>query len=118
VCPACKQVEEGRGFGRIRIRGEIARAQEPIIRRRIANVATRAAASQPERRVVSCEWNGDELEVLTTSQKLAHRIVHELKKLLGGKPMYRWSDDRTLAVTWEPRRPQGPRVAGSSARRP
>jgi hypothetical protein len=103
VCPACKQVEEGRGFGRIRIRGEVARMQEPLIRRRIANVAARAAASQPERRVVSCARNDDELEILTTSEKLAHRIVHELKKVLGGKPTYRWSDDRSLSVTWEPR---------------
>jgi hypothetical protein len=104
VCPACKQVDAQSGFGRIRIRGDAARAQEPLIRRRIANVAERAAASQPERRIVSCEWDGDDLEVLTTSQKLAHRVVHELKKLLGGKPIYRWSDDRSLSVTWEPRR--------------
>ena len=106
VCPACKQIGAQSGFGRIRIRGEAARTQEALIRRRIATVAERAAASQPERRIVSCGWDGDELEVLTTSQKLAHRVVHELKKVLGGKPTYRWSDDRSLSVIWEPGRLQ------------
>ena len=46
----------------------------------------------------------DALEVLTTSQKLAHRIVHELKKLLGGKATYAWSDDGSLFATLRPAR--------------
>ena len=107
VCPACRQVDRGEWFGRVLIRGDGARAHEDLIRRRIANVAARATATQPERRVVSCERHGDELEVLTTSQKLAHRIVHELKKLLGGRATYQWSDDRSLFATWEPRRAAG-----------
>jgi hypothetical protein len=34
--------------------------------------------------------------VLTTSQKLAHRIAHELKNVFGGRTAYNWSDDGTL----------------------
>ena len=41
------------------------------------------------------------LEVLTTSQKLTHRIAHELKKLFGGRTSYNWSDDGMLFATWE-----------------
>jgi hypothetical protein len=104
VCPACTQVGRGEGFGRILIRGEAARTHAELILLRIDHVGKRAAASQPQRRVVSCDWHGDELEVLTTSQKLAHRIVHELKKVLGGSATYHWSADRTLFATWEPRR--------------
>ena len=63
-----------------------------------------AAATQPERRLVSIDWTGDTLEVLTTSQKLAHRIVHELKKVLGGKTTYGWSDDGSLFATFAPAR--------------
>ena len=103
VCPACRQVDGGEWFGRVVIGGGAARAHDDLIRRRIENVAARTTASQPERRVVSCERHGDQLEVLTTSQKLAHRIVHELKKLLGGRARYQWSDDRSLFATWEPR---------------
>jgi hypothetical protein len=91
-------------MGRVRIVGETVLAQEDLIRRRIENVAARAAVTQPERRVVSVGWNGDALEVLTTSQKLAHRLVHELKKILGGKATYGWSDDGSLFATWEPAR--------------
>lgn len=100
TCPACAQARDATYMGRVRIIGEPARAYEDVIRRRIANVATRAAATQPERRLVSIDWTGDVLEVLTTSQKLAHRIVHELKKLLGGKATYGWSDDGSLFATF------------------
>jgi len=69
--------------------------------RRIENVAKRAAYTQPERRIVSLGWEGKTLEVLTTSQKLAHRIARELKKAFGGRTTYAWSDrDGTLSATW------------------
>jgi hypothetical protein len=41
------------------------------------------------------------LEVLTTSQKLAHRIVHELRKAFRGRARYAWSADGSLLATWE-----------------
>jgi hypothetical protein len=91
-------------MGRVRIVGETVLMHEDLIRRRIENVAARAAATQPEHRIVSVAWKDDALEVLTTSQKLAHRLVHELKKVLGGKATYGWSDDGSLFATWEPAR--------------
>jgi hypothetical protein len=100
VCPACRQVERGLGFGRVDITGTFVSLHEAEVRRRIATVAARAAARQPERRIVSIDWNGPRLEVLTTSQKLAHRIGHELAKAFGGRTSYKWSDDRTLVATW------------------
>lgn len=102
VCPACKQTRGGEYFGRVVIRGAYAVANRAAIRRRIANVASRARFTQPERRIVSTEGDGDVLEVLTTSQKLAHRITHELKKAFGGRTSYAWSDsDGTLFATWQ-----------------
>jgi hypothetical protein len=100
-------------MGRVRIVGDAVIANEDLIRRRIANVGARAAATQPERRVVSVEWQERALEVLTTSQKLAHRIVNELKKILGGRATYEWSDDGTLFATWNPARAAGGRRAPS-----
>jgi hypothetical protein len=41
----------------------------------IANIARRATVTQPEHGIASQDWDGATLEVLTTSQKLAHRIV-------------------------------------------
>lgn len=100
-CPACVQTAEKTGFGRVVIRGAYALANEPLIRRRIANVASRAARTQPERRVSTIDRHDDLIEVITTSQKLAHRIVHELVKLFRGRSSYAWSDDGTLFATWE-----------------
>ncbi len=102
ICPACEQVADDRYFGRVVISGGGVTGQLDAIERRIANVARRASVTQPERRLVSEEWNGKTLEVLTTSQKLAHRIVHELKKAFGGKARYNWSDeDGSLLATWQ-----------------
>ena len=100
-CPACVQTAQGIGYGRVVIRGAYALGHELAIRRRVANVAARAAHTQPERRVSVIDRHDDMLEVITTSQKLAHRIVHELKKLYRGRASYAWSDDGTLFATWQ-----------------
>ena len=101
VCPGCRQADSGEYYGRICIRGAYARAHQEAIRRRIDNTVARARFTQPERQLVGLSRDGDVLEVLTTSQKLAHRVVHELKKVFRGRAAYRWSDDGTLFATWE-----------------
>ena len=102
VCPSCQQVRVGEYFGRVVLRGAFVAANEEAIRHRIQNVAARAEFTQPQRRVVSVEPDSSGLEVLTTSQKLAHRIVHELKKAFRGHASYSWSDrDGTLFAKWE-----------------
>jgi NMD protein affecting ribosome stability and mRNA decay len=102
VCPACDQIGSGEYFGRVIVRGAFVAANQTAIRQRLANVAGRAAHTQPERRIVSINQDGGALEVLTTSQKLAHRIARELKKAFGGKTTYTWSDsDGTLFATWQ-----------------
>jgi hypothetical protein len=101
VCASCRQVADGRAFGRLLLRGGYVRDHEADVRRRIANVAERAGFTQPQRRLVAIERDRDGLEVLTTSQKLAHRIVRELRKAFRGRASYRWSDrDGTLFATW------------------
>ncbi len=101
VCPACQQQKSGKYFGRVLIRGENAVSHLDAIRARIANVERRAEFTQPERRIVSSNWDGATLEVLTTSQKLAHRIARELQKAFGGRARYTWSDqDGSLTATW------------------
>ena len=102
VCPSCRQVAGGEYFGRVVLRGTYVVPNETVIRQRIENVAARAGFTQPERRLVSVSRAGDELEVLTTSQKLAHRLVRELTKAFRGKASYAWSsDDGALYATWE-----------------
>jgi NMD protein affecting ribosome stability and mRNA decay len=100
-CPACIQVSRQEGQGRLIIRGDGVAANRGAIRRRIENVAARAALMQPERRIVSNEETPEGMDLITTSQKLAHRLAHELKKAFGGKVAYTWSDDGTLLATWD-----------------
>ena len=102
VCPACKQQKNGRYFGRVLIRGESANSNMNAILARIGNVERRAEFTQPERRIISRKWDGETLEVLTTSQKLAHRVARELQKAFGGRARYSWSDqDGSLTATWQ-----------------
>jgi ribosome-associated translation inhibitor RaiA len=115
LCPACVQVEVGEYYGRVRVRGARALRDEATLRRRIRNVAARAEFTQPERRIVSIEKQGDTIEVLTTSQKLAHRIVASLLAAFGGRGSYSWSDrDGELQAVW---RWDEPSDGGSTARR-
>jgi NMD protein affecting ribosome stability and mRNA decay len=106
-CPACLQVSKEEGQGRLLMRGKAVSRDQAAIRRRIRNVAARAAKTQPQRRIVSIESTDGGLDVLTTSQKLAHRLGHELKKLFGGRVTYTWNDDGTLFATWDYQAPKG-----------
>ena len=120
-CPACRQVGEGRGYGHVLLRGAGLADREDEVRRRIAAVESRARFSQPERRLVEVAEGGDGLEVITTSQKLAHRLVRELEKAFGGETSYTWSDrDGSLRATWSlPRlaKTRKARPPGSASRR-
>ncbi|HUY26521.1 MAG TPA: hypothetical protein VMV27_03790 [Candidatus Binataceae bacterium] len=101
TCPACEQVGKGQYFGRVLLSGQYLLSHLDAIRARITNVERRARFTQPERRVVAKDFDGDTLEVLTSSQKLAHRIAHEIEKAFGGRVSYSWADsDGTLRATW------------------
>jgi NMD protein affecting ribosome stability and mRNA decay len=99
-CPACQQVSQCEGQGRLLIKGSDL-GDGKAVEQRIHNVAEHPAATQPERRVVSVDALDNGLDVLTTSQKLAHRLAHELKKAFGGRVTYTWSDDGTLLAEWD-----------------
>ena len=125
LCPACAQVEEQEYFGRIRVLRPLEAEREAEVRRRIYNVERRARATQPERRMVLLGRSRDGLEILTTSQKLAHRIARELEKAFGGRSHYEWTDrEGVLDAEWDPqarRRTATPRTrrhAHGAARRP
>ena len=92
TCPGCAQAAAGEYHGQVLITvGDSASLE--AVSARIANVERRAQFTQPERRVVSTNWNGKTLEVLTTSQKLAHRIAREVEKAFAGHAHFSWSDD-------------------------
>lgn len=100
-CPACRQKRSGIAYGRVIAKGVTDGRRLAAVERRVANVAERAGFTQPQRAIVSMDRTDGGLDVLTTSQKLAHRIVHELKKAFGGRARYVWADkDGALLATW------------------
>jgi hypothetical protein len=102
LCPACRQADTGQAFGRVLLAGELGAEQEQELLRRIRNVCARAEFTQPQRRLLEVRRVAGGLEVLTTSQKLAHRIAHEIEKAFGGGVSYAWSDeDGGLLARWE-----------------
>ena len=111
LCPACTQVEDAEYFGRVRVTAPLPPGRELEVRRRIWRVEGRARHTQPERRTVRIDRGRAGLEILTTSQKLAHRIARELEKAFGGRAHYTWTDrEGGLDATWTPR------VAAATAR--
>jgi hypothetical protein len=103
LCPACAQVEDQEYFGRVRITARLAPDRELEVRRRIWNVENRARYTQPERRTVRIDRGRRGLEILTTSQKLAHRIARELEKAFGGQARFVWTDrEGMLDASWDP----------------
>ena len=105
TCPACEQVRRGEYYGRVVARNATRLADRDAIIRRIRNVGRRSGFTQPERRIVSIDCDESRLEVLATSQKLAHRIARELVKAFGGRASFRWSgEDGSLVATWQTER--------------
>ena len=103
LCPACAQVRDQEYFGRVRVTAPLEPKVEFEIRRRIWNVERRARYTQPQRRTVLIGRSSTGLEVLTTSQKLAHRIARELEKAFGGRSHYVWTDrEGALDSKWDP----------------
>ncbi len=101
ACPACVQVAEGRAYGRVVLSGAWLKRHEDEVRQRIRNVEARAQHTQPERRVIEIAKTDDGIEVMSTSQKLAHRLVREVEKAFGGSTSYRWSElDGSLTAKW------------------
>jgi NMD protein affecting ribosome stability and mRNA decay len=101
VCPACDQAVKGIGYGKVLLEGAFVRENRDAIERRIDNVAARARHTQNQRRLVSFDTTRRGLEVITTSQKLAHRLARELEKAFGGRTKYSWADDDgSLYATW------------------
>lgn len=103
LCPACRQYARGEAFGKVVLPAGFVAKNEDLLRRRLDNIGARAEHTHPQRRVVDIERNGRSVNVLTTSQKLAHRVAREIEKLFGGRATYRWaSGDGSLTAIWSP----------------
>ncbi len=118
LCPACRQIDDQEYFGRVRVTRPLSPEMEVQVRRRIWNVERRARHTQPEHRLVDVERRREGLEIYTTSQKLAHRVAHELAKAFGGRAHYEWTDrEGVLEATWTPGAERSANRSGATPRR-
>ena len=90
--PACRPVFHHEAYGEVSVQGPLPADTRAAVLQRVRNVATRAAFTQPQRRLVAIEGGDGGFQVFTTSQKLAHRIAAEPRKAFGGRVSYAWSD--------------------------
>lgn len=119
TCPACRQAQTEQALGRVLLMAELDAPQQRELQRRIDNVCRRAAFTQPERRLLGVRRVAQGLEVLTTSQELAHRVAKEVEKAFGGRVSYDWSDsDGRLLARWHPKTAAPGTKVRSSGRRP
>lgn len=102
VCPACKQKRTGEPRGFVFVDGAFSVVHQEEIKQLLRNEAERAAEDNPMARIL--DWKeGEEhqLTVSTTTEHLAQRLGHVLKKTFGGSVQYDFSHENKLArVNW------------------
>jgi NMD protein affecting ribosome stability and mRNA decay len=102
VCPACQKIKDDYPEGIVTLTWSDLREHEPEIRGLIANVETRAASVNLLDRVMKIVRRKNDLEIQTTSDRLAQRIGRALVRSYKGKAAYHWAHrDMMVRVIWE-----------------
>lgn len=102
ICPACKQVREGIAGGYLVLSGTFLAEHRDEINGLINNEERETFRDNPLSRIISRRENGDELIVETTTEHLAQRLGHAVKKAYDGEVDYDFShENKVLRVHWE-----------------
>ncbi|MCS6897461.1 MAG: BCAM0308 family protein [Nitrospira sp.] len=102
LCPACQKIRDDYPEGIVTLKWADLQKHEVEIRNLIANVEERALSVNPLERVMKITRVGEDLEVQTTSDRLAQRLGRELVKAYKGRATTRWAHQDVLArVTWQ-----------------
>jgi NMD protein affecting ribosome stability and mRNA decay len=102
-CPACRRTADRYPAGRVRIRGDFARAHADEIRGLVRNVEEREKAEHALKRVMAIEDDPGEdgLEVTTTDAKLAKSIGEALHSAYAGELDYDFTQvENVMRVDW------------------
>jgi len=101
VCPACQKIADRFASGIVTVRGSFYKEHKEEIVNLIRNEETRAKGLNPLARIIEMNPNGEQLEILTTHEKLAQRIGNRLHKSFQGKVNYSWvPQDKMARVSW------------------
>lgn len=102
TCPACEKAHGGVPGGYVYLEGAFLAAHRDEIERLLSNEAERTAQDNPLARIMLWKENGNgKLTLSTTTEHLAQRLGHALKKGFDGEVIYDFSHENKLArVTW------------------
>lgn len=101
LCPACKQIETGAVGGYVSLSGDFFTLHHEDIENLIENEAKRAAIDNPLARIMNQSQTDCEMKIETTTEHLAQRLGHAVKKAFDGDVEYHFSDENKVTrVTW------------------
>ena len=100
-CPACRQIENHMVGGYLSIGGDFLNSHRSDIEHLIDAEAKRAYEDNPLSRIMNRIANDDEVAIETTTEHLAQRLGHALKKAFHGDVSYNFSDENKMVrVKW------------------
>lgn len=100
-CPACKQIRSGIVGGYVTIGGTFIDRHREEIENLLTNEAERAGSDNPLSKIMTRRQTPAGLVVETTTEHLAQRIGHALKKAFHGEVSYQFShENKVVRVSW------------------
>jgi hypothetical protein len=100
-CPACKQIQNGTAGGYVSIGGDFLKEHGSEIQNLVENESARALEDNPLSRIIKREAINDRLIIETTTEHLAQRLGHALKKAFDGEVQYNFSHENKMTrVLW------------------
>ncbi|MDD5761513.1 MAG: BCAM0308 family protein [bacterium] len=100
-CPACRKIADRFPSGVVSLRGKFLQTHRGEILAIAHNEERRARETNPLERIMEVRAGDEDVEILTTDEKLAQRIGREIRKAYRGTVSYKWSEDANLVrVNW------------------
>ena len=101
ICPACNQVRSGVVGGYVSVNGGFVREHKGEIENLIENEAHRTLEDNPLSRIMQRRVSDEGLTYETTTEHLAQRIGHALRKAFDGEVSYTFShENKVTRVNW------------------
>ncbi len=101
TCPACKQIQNGVAGGYVSISGSFVKEHRDEIDSLIENEAERALENNPLSRIMNRRVIDGQVKIETTTEHLAQRLGHALKKAFAGEVSFDFSHENKVArVSW------------------
>ncbi len=101
ICPACKKTQENVPNGIVTLKGDFLKQHKEEIMNLIHNEDARSKQYNPLKRIMKIDEKGGEVEIQTTSAKLAQRIGSILFKAYSGEVEYKKHENaKFMRVEW------------------